>query len=228
MSTLSDLLLTLSGKIERVNLLKKWMFLALGFIFSSNTQAEPLLGQSPARVAEVLGEPLQAVHDSRGEVLAQVYCVGGLYLSDWYKSDLKTLTQMVPFKAFTVGPCSSDPLSPISLYARYEAGKLSMMAYTTRYQHTLDRGWGIFMDGLIADEETVNLEHTVIQDARGLELSTDRGFRYANGLSTQRVLPLEPSTMIGVAWYALGVVADGEKNTLTGFLLEQYRKLEGF
>ena len=204
------------------------LFQALLFLLPSSALATPLLGQTLAQVEEILGKPLGDAKNSSGEVLAQVYCVGGLYLSDWYKPDGKTLTQMVPLKPVTVGPCSSDPLSPISLYARFEAGLLSMAAYTTRYQHTLDRGWGIFMDGLIADEDTTNLDYTALPDAQSQNLRIEKGFRYVNGLSTQHFLPLEQSTMVGVAWYAPGVVADGEKNALNQFLLEQYVRLEGY
>jgi len=204
------------------------LFQALLFLIPSSALATPLLGQTPAQVEEILGKPLTDAKSSSGEVLAHVYCVGGLYLSDWYKPDGKTLTQMVPIKAVTVGPCSSDPLSPISLYARYVDGKLSMAAYTTRYQHTLDRGWGIFLDSLIADEGTTNLEYTALPDAQSQNLRTEKGFRYANDLSIQHFLPLEQSTMVGVAWYAPGVMADGEKNALNQFLLEQYVRLEGY
>jgi|GEM_PF-1927853 len=207
---------------------KKLLQTLLVLTLPSSALATPLLGQTQAQVEEILGKPLGDAKNSSGEVLAQVYCVGGLYLSDWYKPDGKTLTQMVPIKAVTVGPCSSDALSPISLYARYEKGVLSMAAYTTRYQHTLDRGWGIFMDGLIADEGTTNLDYTALEDLQSQNLRTEKGFRYTSGLSTQHFLPLEQSTMVGVAWYAPGVVADGEKNALNQFLLEQYVRLEGY
>jgi len=209
-------------------LFRKSLQTLLLLIISSSALAAPLLGQTPAQVEEILGKPLGDAKTLSGEVLAQIYCVGGLYLSDWYKPDGKTLTQMVPIKPVTVGPCSSDALSPISLYAHYQNGLLSMVAYTTRYQHTLDRGWGIFMDGLIADEGTTNLDYTALEDAQSQNLRTEKGFRYANSLSTQHFLPLEQSTMVGVAWYAPGVVADGEKNALNQFLLEQYSRLEGY
>ena len=207
---------------------KKLLQTLLVLSLPSSALATPLLGQTQAQVEEILGKPLGDAKNSSGEVLAQIYCVGGLYLSDWYKPDGKTLTQMVPIKPVTVGPCSSDSLSPISLYARYVGGVLSMAAYTTRYQHTLDRGWGIFMDGLIADEGTTNLDYTALEDLQSQNLRTEKGFRYVSGLSTQHFLPLEQSTMVGVAWYAPGVVADGEKNALNQFLLEQHKRLEGY
>jgi hypothetical protein len=199
----------------------------LGGISSSygTSQAAPLLGISEKDLTLERGEAQFSASEMK------IYCVGGLYYSDFYKPDGKNLTLMTPLKAFTVGPCSSDPLSPISLYIRFEKGIAVQIGYMFPFQNTFDGGWIGFLDDLILDDDLKSLELKVL-DPSSLDLNSDSsvlGLRfeppksYANRWTRQMFFPLEQSTFVGVVWTLTSAPPAG-RGVLPQVLLEQYER----
>ncbi len=202
------------------------MFFSLfffGFISSySASLAAPLLGMREKDMALERGEAQFSAAEMK------IYCVGGLYYSDFYKPDGNNLTLMTPLKAFTVGPCASDPLSPISLYVRFDKGIVVQIGYMFPFQNTFDGGWIGFLDDLILDDDLKSLELKDL-DASSLDASSVPNLRfessksYNNRWTRQQFFPLEQSTFVGIVW-TLNSASQAGRGDLPQVLLEQYER----
>jgi hypothetical protein len=190
-----------------------------------SSQAAPLLGISEKDLTLERGE---AQFNAAG---MGIYCVGGLYYSDFYKPDGKNLTLMTPLKAFTVGPCASDPLSPLSLYVRFDKGIAVQIGYMFPFQNTFDGGWIGFLDDLILDDDLKSLEGKAPDpsnldpksDSSAANLRFESKKSYANRWTREQFFPLEQSTFVGVVW-TLNSAPQAGRGVLPQILLEQYER----
>ena len=216
-------LLVIMRPMFRLGVFFSLLFFGLISSYSASLAA-PLLGMREKDMALERGEA------NFTAVGLKIYCVGGLYYSDFYKPDGKNLTLMTPLKPFTVGPCSSDPLSPISLYVRFDKGIVVQIGYMFPFQNTFDGGWIGFLDDLILDDDLKSLEVKALDASRVAASSLDSSVNklrfesqksYANRWTREQFFPLEQSTFVGVVWTLNSALLEG-REILPRVLLEQY------
>jgi hypothetical protein len=208
-------------KLNFINL--KSATLGFWIFFGCFVQAGGILGLTEVSVAQKIGSPSYIYRDMNNQITAFVYCVGGLYKPDVFEQGQGWVeqTQPEPLSAFTGGPCT-DKKRPISLYARFESGKLASVGYTTPHGNTYDRGWLKFIDNLISGLDAYTNKFTRQKSYSWGNFQALSLLNFLDGSSIFTFGHEKDSSLVGFAWYWSGAKIRFSKDPIFDQIMRYY------